>query len=392
MNKKAGDESQPIEIFRTGHHRDMSGADISFSESDLAETAAAYDPSAHEAPLVIGHPKANAPAYGWVKELEFSENALTAIPHQVDPEFAEMVSAGRFKKVSASFYKPGASNNPTPEVFALRHVGFLGAQPPAVKGLKPVEFADDDDAITMTVDFAAPESETGWSLKRVYRILGSLREFLIEEYGSEKANKVIEKFDLETGAEEAAQIISAPQPDSARSFNEAPLSLTTTEKEPTMNPSPKTPVAVAAEPAQPDTAELDRREQTLKDREAKFAERERTAKANEVLDGLVKSGQVLPAEKKPLAQFMAKLDDQETVSFGEGDEKTQKAFLVDFLGSLPNRVDFSERSGGDIPAVENASATETARDAVAYQEEMRTKGVTVSTSDAVDHVMKGTDQ
>lgn len=76
-----------------------------------------------------------------MRSLAAGDDGLNAEPHQVDPEFAEMVNAGRFKKISASFYTPDAPNNPVPGVYYLRHVGFLGAQPPAVKGLKQAEFA-----------------------------------------------------------------------------------------------------------------------------------------------------------------------------------------------------------------------------------------------------------
>ena len=55
-----------------------------------------------------------------------------------------MVQAGRFKKRSASFYPPQAPNNPTPGKWYLRHVAFLGAQPPAVAGLKDIQFSEDD--------------------------------------------------------------------------------------------------------------------------------------------------------------------------------------------------------------------------------------------------------
>ena len=47
-----------------------------------------------------------------------------------------MLAKGRFKKRSASFYPPEHPNNPTPGKWHLRHVAFLGAQPPAVKGLR----------------------------------------------------------------------------------------------------------------------------------------------------------------------------------------------------------------------------------------------------------------
>jgi hypothetical protein len=60
-----------LHIFKPGTQTDMNGRVIQFNESDLAASAQAYDPKVHEAPIVIGHPKHDAPAYGWVKSLEF---------------------------------------------------------------------------------------------------------------------------------------------------------------------------------------------------------------------------------------------------------------------------------------------------------------------------------
>ena len=53
---------KPLHIFKPGKHVAMSGANLNFSEADLAATVLAYDPALHEAPLVIGHPKHDAPA------------------------------------------------------------------------------------------------------------------------------------------------------------------------------------------------------------------------------------------------------------------------------------------------------------------------------------------
>lgn len=123
-----------INIFKTGTHTSMGGAELNFSEADLQAVATSYDPKLHEAPIVVGHPKSDDPAFGWVKGVTFEDGNLYAEPHQVDEAFAEMVADGKFKKVSAAFYAPGSANNPTPGSYHLRHVGFLGAQPPAVKG------------------------------------------------------------------------------------------------------------------------------------------------------------------------------------------------------------------------------------------------------------------
>lgn len=388
MNARVGDESQPqIEIFRAGTHRDMSGTELSFAETDLQATASTYDPAKHEAPIVVGHPKHDAPAYGWVKALSFSEGSLVAEPHQVDPAFAEMVEAGRFKKVSASFYTPTASANPTPGVFSLKHVAFLGAQPPAVKGLKQVEFAESDDDVVVELNFADAEIETGWALKRVFRLFRNIREFLIEEHGQERANKIIEPWDIDMGTEEAANVLDEAVPDSQSNFSEPQ----TPKKEPTMTSQnqPTTP----SQPSQPSvaiadenrTAEFAEREQALAKREADF---NKLAIEAAVLTH-VEAGRILPAEQAGVAAFMAELDDDDAVSFSEGSEaETQRAFFESFLGNLPQRVEFAEVSGDDGKGAPDATdALAISREAVAYQEEQRVKGVVVSTSDAVVHVM-----
>lgn len=126
---------KPFEIFRTGTHTSLNGQSKNFSESDLDTIAESYNPSEHEAPIVIGHPETNAPAYGWIEKLKRIGDRLVAFPKQVSNEFSELVKSGAFKKRSISI---------TPDL-KLNHVGFLGAAAPAVKGLKDVEFADNPD-------------------------------------------------------------------------------------------------------------------------------------------------------------------------------------------------------------------------------------------------------
>ena len=136
-----------IEIFRAGKRPDASGQMIEIKTSDLLQAVNAYDPNLHEAPAVIGHPQHNAPAYAWVKRLTTTGDILKAELAQVDPNFAEMVEAGRFKKISASFYLADSPQNPKPGFLYLRHVGFLGAMPPAVKGLRNPEFSDNESGV-----------------------------------------------------------------------------------------------------------------------------------------------------------------------------------------------------------------------------------------------------
>ena len=138
---------EPIHFFRAGTHVAQDGREITFTEADLRSIATAYDPVVHEAPIVIGHPKTDDPAFGWVQSLEVRADGLWATARQVDGSFADAVRNGSFKKVSGSFYAPRTKGNPKPDGYYLRHIGFLGAAAPAVKGLQPVAFNDDDTGV-----------------------------------------------------------------------------------------------------------------------------------------------------------------------------------------------------------------------------------------------------
>lgn len=139
----------PIEIFRAGVHTSMEGEKQTITREMLQACANAYDPTKHEAPLVIGHPATDAPAYGWVKALRVEGDSLIAEPGELELSFADAVKEGRYKKISAAFWTADAPQNPTPGVLALKHVGFLGAAAPAVKGLRAVKFAGDNAGVLM---------------------------------------------------------------------------------------------------------------------------------------------------------------------------------------------------------------------------------------------------
>lgn len=142
-----------IEIFRAGRHIDDAGGVHEFSEADIAGMVANYDPALREAPLTVGHPASNLPAYGWVSALKRNADGRLAMDTRaVEPQFAEMVRDQRFPKRSSSFYPPSHPNNPKPGGWYLRHVAFLGAQPPAIAGLKDIQFAaaDADGAVSFS--------------------------------------------------------------------------------------------------------------------------------------------------------------------------------------------------------------------------------------------------
>jgi len=130
--KKGEDMDEWFEIFWTGTHTDSSGEASYWSKEDLDRIVSHYDPTHHEAPIVIGHPEHDSPSYGWIEALKREGDRLLAKPKQLIDEFKNWVNRGLYKKVSIALY---------PDL-TLRHVGFLGAVPPAVKGLAQVQFSD----------------------------------------------------------------------------------------------------------------------------------------------------------------------------------------------------------------------------------------------------------
>ncbi|WP_413873927.1 hypothetical protein [Albidovulum sp.] len=135
----------PIDVFRAGRFRDMTGGEQTYTEAGLRQIAASYDREVHPAPVVIGHPDVDAPAYGWVESLFVQGGVLKATLEETAPAFADMVRAGRYKRVSICLFTPRHPANPKPSGFYLKHVGFLGAASPAVPGLRPVKFSGEPD-------------------------------------------------------------------------------------------------------------------------------------------------------------------------------------------------------------------------------------------------------
>lgn len=140
-----------FEIFKTGKHTSANGVTKDFTVDDCQKIVDNYNSNItnHEAPIVIGHPKDNDPAYGWIEELKLVGEKILAKPKQVVKEFAEAVEQGLFKKRSVSLY---------PDL-TLRHVGFLGAVPPAIKGLADIKFNDEKEA--EQYDFSEAEVNAG---------------------------------------------------------------------------------------------------------------------------------------------------------------------------------------------------------------------------------------
>ncbi|MBF0614230.1 MAG: hypothetical protein G8237_04900 [Magnetococcales bacterium] len=190
-----------IAIFKSGRHADRNGTTLVITDADLERTVAAYDPARWRAPLVIGHPRHDTPAWGWVATLSLEEGMLIATLVDLDPEVVELVRMGRYRNVSTSFYTPDGSDNPLPGVFYPRHVGLLGAQPPAVKGLPQVSFQESENvpAVAVGEGLAPPDR-----LARPQPLMESRMDSLQDEAEWKQRLEQLQKQEQELAAREAA--------------------------------------------------------------------------------------------------------------------------------------------------------------------------------------------
>lgn len=304
-----------IPIFKTGEHTDSNGNKRTWTEADLDKTISAYSPTDHEAPVVIGHPKDNAPAWGWVEGLKRDGQILFARLKDLVPEFTDMVKKGMFKKRSISLYPDGS----------LRHIGFLGAMPPAVKGLADIAFNDDG---------------------------GLIIEFEEQNNGKEERHMKFFEWLKGLAAKEGVTLEDMPQSFSAATFEaelKSRVDAEVSKKEAEFSEK----VASLDEARKKKDVELKAREDALK---ATEAEGKKQAIAS-FCEDLAKQGKVIPAMQKlgmGLQSFMEKVSAMETVvEFGEGAEKksqTPLEFMQSFLKSLPKAIEFGEVAGNEKDA------------------------------------------
>lgn len=137
-----------IEMFRAGPQISSTGQKMMFGEDDLDQVVGSYNPTKHEAPLIIGHDQDDGtPALGWVREVWRKGKALWG-KVELTPKAEKLIRDGVFKKVSSSFYLPDADTNPTPGNLSLRHLGLVSI--PAVKGLTAFTEFHPEGSITIT--------------------------------------------------------------------------------------------------------------------------------------------------------------------------------------------------------------------------------------------------
>lgn len=311
-----------IKMLKPGTFTAMNGKKYTFTEADLRATAVAYDPTLFAAPIVKGHPEHDAPAYGRIYAADFADGHLLGTPGKVDPAFAEEVNAGRFDQVSLSLYPPDHPSNPVPGVYYPRHLGFLGAMPPAVKGLGTVIFAANEEGI---ISFAEMDMSPKGGTKKMDV---KNRAQFCADCGEKCCMPACPTGAITMNADKGA-IIDPAKCTVCMKCCEACCMM--------QGPVYGMQVANYAE----------KEHQGLLAENAAFAE------------GLVKEGKLLPANKGAVVAILDFCTKGEAIEFGEGDARKSQAPVEIFKALLqagPKVIEFGELVTGGNPETKTESA------------------------------------
>lgn len=375
------------EIFRTGTHTDSKGNSREWTEADLQQICSNFESKNPDVPICVGHPKTNSPAYGWIESLKLIGGKLYASFKDVQPEFQEAVNKGLFKTRSISL-----TGNLVP-----RHIAFLGAQAPAIKGMEQFCFEAETEN-DIIIDFSEENNETPdyntdkggrWSNRGVppfvnkANVNDNTESEQSEPNGEEGASSPSDKEIHDTGN---------PSRQTIQHHVKKGNSVESSKK---IGGSTNMPPAVPTNKKEGEqmTVELEK-QLAAKDEELAAMRKELEETRQDALkkefeefcDNAIADGNILPAQRENVLNLLFANTDS-NINFDDGSSKTSNEVFKDFVKSL-RQMNFRQVSNEKdvLPDKEiNFSDAEDVKESIqALQKEYENKGIELNPARALD--------
>ncbi len=304
---------QGVEIFRTGKHRGSEVVNI--TENDLQEMVNSFNELSQaggfQPVLKLGHDdvqkffgaRKGAPNLGFVEKLRIEGSKILADFTNVPDALFELIKNRRFNSVSIEMF-PVTEFNGKQFKNVLTAVALLGAELPAVKGLKEL-------AATLFTE----EVEDNFQGEKI-----ELKEQdMPATYTQEQLDQLVN-----------AAVVKATDEVKATFTDE--VAKVTTERD----------TAIKAK----DTAENALRT---------FEDDTRKAEAGRMVDKAIEDGKLLPKQKDAALAFALNLSG--TVKFGD-EEKSLTKLFDEFIDGLPTKIEFGEKGKGGSKETFSTAAEE----------------------------------
>lgn len=341
-----------VHAFYAGTHTDKNGNTVTLTQDDLDDIVRNHTPVPH----VIGHPEENHPAYAWTAEVKREGDNLFVKSSDINADFSDAIESKAFPNRSASLVK-------TDNGWKLRHIGWLGAVPPALEKLHSAEFSN---SIPDGVSFEFSEGDdvalefcgydAGVAVGTVGRLFQGIRDFFIEKWGLEKAEQIIPSWELDYIQDKSNDLKHSDDDDTI-----APsTSFSQPTKDNTMTTFTQDQLDDAVAKAKADvTAEFSQKNQQLQDDLKAEQDKQRHAQFSTQADALIKDSKLKPADKDAWVAFAMQCEHEATVvafSQGDGDDKKEQTpaqWFVQFSQGVTPFLKKEEQAGGDdLPTVD----------------------------------------
>ena len=286
---------------------------------------------------------------------------------QVVPEFAQAVNDGKYKTRSISVYPDGT----------IRHLGFLGAKSPAIKGLANFQFEESEEA--EVYDFSELND---YKFDVTASIFQKIRDFFIEKFNLETADKIITTYNIESLKE-----LENKTPEEVNQFCD---SLTEQDGKEQILPNEEN------NGIQNFEEELQKRNEiieNLRKEKAALEESSRKAKYLDFAEQSVKDGNITPAQKDLVVDFMEaayQADIADNQDFSEADENTVSNKFKKFVKGL-KQIDYKKINNEQIDETNtiNFSDAEELSERISQTvAEAKSKGITLSESQALQKLKR----
>jgi len=374
-------------VFRAGTHTDAGGKTATFTDADLDGIVEQYN-AANPAPCVITHDELYSPfAYAQVAEVKREDGVLKArcAPDSIEPQFAELVRAGRLYNRSVQLL-PRADGG-----WKLGHVAFLGAEPPAVEGMPPIQFSAAGRVFSAQQAWDKVDAARRWA--NAIRILKVIAD---KVFGPDADDNPVSDWQVSDAdeavgaAREAAKSKTATEGNTMNATNYSQAQLDAATK-------------AAADQARADATAAADKAHAAERAEFQAAKRAgRKAAIEARINALSEAGKLLPHQAPGLAEFAlglgaesfqfsapAAAGEQPKVETAEPQE-----YLFTLLESMPKQIAFGKEVGAeDVAAVESVSAEASVADIRAaahkFQKAQADQGITITYAQAVKQVTAG---
>lgn len=357
-----------VEIFRAGTQTSSNGTTQTFSETDLDQMVANHS-SDHAIPHVITHNEMYSPfSYASGKELKREGKSLYVKSDQVEPQFSKLLEEGRLFNRSIRL-------TPAEQGYQVAHIAWLGAEPPAVKGMAPVSFADTASGL----DFAT--AMPAWGVDSIADLFAAVRDFVIDKHDLSTADQILPRWSIDSLREIAKTMRDTKQ----QEFTQIPLEGNTvdiTQEELDKQIAAATKAGKAA--AQADFAKSEQKSAALLAKE-KLAGRvlHYTQHLNDLktADGRPR---LTPAQMQGLPETLAHMEISAPADFSVGEDKTKTPldYLQQLLGSIEPAVGKPQKPQGD----DENNGVITSKQISDYQAQQAGLGFRLTASEALSHL------